>query len=167
MLLGVTSQSHRLTYTGVSPSTPGLSSPLPLQRWFLTLCRSGRTSVTAPQPLKRNACRLSHALGLASSDFARHYSRNHFCFLFLWVLRCFTSPRSLYPPYIFRRESSGRTSTPDGVSPFGKPRITARLPTSRGLSQAPTSFIGSWCQGIHHVPLVACRSLLKMLASTV
>ncbi len=43
------------------------------------------------------------------------------------------------------------------VSPFGHPRITARLPTSRGLSQAPTSFIGSWCQGIHHVPLVACH----------
>ena len=46
--------------------------------------------------------------GLASSDFARHYSRNHCCFLFLWVLRCFTSPRSLYPPYIFRRESPGQ-----------------------------------------------------------
>src|SRR5687768_5043857 len=43
------------------------------------------------------------------------------------------------------------------VSPFGNPRITAWLPTSRGLSQAPTSFFGSWCQGIHHVLLVACR----------
>ena len=53
------------------------------------------------------------------------------------------------------------------VSPFGNPRITARLPTSRGLSQAPTSFIGSWCQGIHHVPLVACHFTTKMLASTV
>lgn len=52
------------------------------------------------------------------------------------------------------------------VSPFGHPRINARLPTSRGLSQAPTSFIGSWCQGIHHVPLVACLAT-KMLASTV
>ena len=52
------------------------------------------------------------------------------------------------------------------VSLFGHPRITARLPTSRGLSQAPTSFIGSWCQGIHHVPLVACLAT-KMLASTV
>ena len=31
------------------------------------------------------------------------------------------------------------------------------MPTPRGLSQAPTSFIGSWCQGIHHVLLVACR----------
>src|SRR5690606_19188684 len=40
-----------------------------------------------------------------------------------------------------------------GVSPFGDPRITVRLPTPRGLSQATTSFIGSWCQGIHPVPL--------------
>ena len=40
------------------------------------------------------------------------------------------------------------------VSPFGNPRITAWLPASRGLSQAPTSFIGSWCQGIHRAPLL-------------
>ena len=42
------------------------------------------------------------------------------------------------------------------VSPFGHPRITARLPTPQGLSQAPTSFIGSRCQGIHHAPFIAC-----------
>jgi hypothetical protein len=47
------------------------------------------------------------------------------------------------------------------VSPFGHPRITARLPTPRGLSQAPTSFIGSWCQGIHRLPLVACLNIVK------
>jgi hypothetical protein len=29
------------------------------------------------------------------------------------------------------------------VAPFGNPRITVRLPTTRGLSQVPTSFIGS------------------------
>ena len=29
------------------------------------------------------------------------------------------------------------------VSPFGHPRITARLPAPRGFSQATTSFIGS------------------------
>ena len=39
------------------------------------------------------------------------------------------------------------------VSPFGNPRITARLPAPRGLSQAPTSFIGSWYQDIHRVLL--------------
>ena len=38
------------------------------------------------------------------------------------------------------------------VSPFGNPRVIARLPARRGLSQAPTSFIASRCQGIHHVP---------------
>lgn len=40
------------------------------------------------------------------------------------------------------------------VSPFGYPRITAWLAAPRGLSQPPTSFFGSWCQGIHHVPLL-------------
>ena len=39
------------------------------------------------------------------------------------------------------------------VSPFGHPGITARLTTPPGLSRPPTSFIGSWCQGIHHAPL--------------
>ena len=39
------------------------------------------------------------------------------------------------------------------VSPFGNPRITVWLSTPRGLSQIPTSFFGSWCQGIHRAPL--------------
>ena len=39
------------------------------------------------------------------------------------------------------------------VSPFGHPRITARSAAPRGLSQPPTSFFGSWCQGIHRAPL--------------
>src|SRR6478609_12142971 len=40
-----------------------------------------------------------------------------------------------------------------GVPPFGNPRINARLTAPRGLSQPPTSYIGSWCQGIHRAPL--------------
>ena len=36
---------------------------------------------------------------LGSSYFARHYSRNRVFFLFLWVLRCFSSPRSLLMYY--------------------------------------------------------------------
>ena len=52
------------------------------------------------------------------------------------------------------------------VSLFGNPRIDVWLPTPRGLSQAPTSFFGSWCQGIHRVPLLTWR-LQLMLASTV
>ena len=38
-----------------------------------------------------------HTSGLGSSPVARHYWGNHFCFLFLRVLRCFSSPGS--PPY--------------------------------------------------------------------
>jgi hypothetical protein len=93
---------------------------------------------------------------LASSAFARHYLRNHGCFLFLWVLRCFTSPRSLLLPYVFRQRSPDITPVSFEVSLFGDPRIEARLPAPRGLSQVTTSFIGSWCLGIHRLPLVAC-----------
>ena len=38
-----------------------------------------------------------NTIGLGSSAFARHYLRNHFCFLLLRVLRCFSSPRSPLP----------------------------------------------------------------------
>ena len=69
--------------------------------FLLRALPADRTSTT-PQPRPCNPCRVSHRNGLASSDFARHYSRNHYCFLFLWVLRCFTSPRSLQTPYVFR-----------------------------------------------------------------
>ena len=93
---------------------------------------------------------------MASSAFARHYLRNHGCFLFLWVLRCFTSPRSLQLPYVFRQRSPDITPVSFEVSLFGDPRIEARLPAPRGLSQVTTSFIGSWCLGIHRLPLVAC-----------
>ena len=156
MLLGVTLSSDRLTSTGVLPSMPDLPRVLRLQRSFLTARLFDSTTRTAPQHHVRNACQLSHAHGLASSAFARHYLRNHGCFIFLWVLRCFTSPRSLLLPYVFRQRSPDITPVSFEVSLFGDPRIEARLPAPRGLSQVTTSFIGSWCLGIHRLPLVAC-----------
>ncbi len=57
-------------------------------------------------------------------------------------------PRTLYIQVRVTGHDSCR------VSPFGNPRITARLTAPRGLSQPPTSFIGSWCQDIHRVPLL-------------
>ena len=41
------------------------------------------------------------------------------------------------------------------VSPFGHPRVTGYSAPHRGLSQPFTPFIDSWCQGIHHVPLLS------------
>ena len=75
--------------------------------------------------------RCLNSIGLGYSHFARHYSGNHYCFLFLRVLRCFSSPGSLpvytgYPPF-------------DGwVPPFGHPRIKGYLhlpAASRSLSR--------------------------------
>ena len=50
------------------------------------------SSDLAPLPHDYNAHVLLHSRGLGCSPFARHYSGNHIRFLFLWVLRCFTSP---------------------------------------------------------------------------
>ena len=67
--------------TGLSPSTAGVSTPL------------GYASPGFLRPLLLPRRARRHAPGLGSSAFARHYSRNHCCFLLLRVLRCFSSPR--------------------------------------------------------------------------
>ena len=62
--------------------------------------------------------------GLGSYPFARHYSGNRCFFLFLWVLRCFSSPRSL--PYVmnWRMDDRGLLCR---VSPFRNLRVTGYL----------------------------------------
>lgn len=51
-------------------------------------------------PTACNPCRVSHTPWFSQkSAFARHYSRNHNCFLLLRVLRCFTSPRNPHTAY--------------------------------------------------------------------
>ena len=42
--------------------------------------------------------------GLGCFPFARHYSGNHYCFLFHQVLRCFSSPGWLFSLYGFKWE---------------------------------------------------------------
>ena len=96
--------AERITTTGLSPSTVDhprsfVYTPAPHRDVPADTPRAG------PQHRTCNPCRVSHTYGLAPSAFARHYSRNHFCFLFLWVLRCFTSLRSLQPAYVFSRRS--------------------------------------------------------------
>ena len=88
----------------------------------------------------------------AMSDFARHYFRNHFCFLFLQVLRWFTSLGLLVSGYGFTGPLYGFTV--QGF-PIRKSPGQSLLAAHRGLSQLATSFIAIVCQGIHHAPLVA------------
>ena len=66
-------------------------------------------------------------------------------FLFLRVLRCFSSPRSPPP------DTGGIPAKPVGC-PIRRPADQRPLAPTRGLSQLVTSFIASASQGIRHAP---------------
>ena len=87
--------AHAISSTGLPPTPVGHSRPFDYDTRHTP--PAGRPTKRIPQPRPCNPCRVSHTDGLTQSAFARHYSRNHNCFLFLRVLRCFTSPRS--PPH--------------------------------------------------------------------
>ena len=82
-VLRIPLRSLSISSTGFSPSLINLSR---LLRLYITLL------------LLRSLPHNHYNYGLGSSDFARHYSRNHCCFLFLRVLRCFSSPGSPHTP---------------------------------------------------------------------
>ncbi len=63
--------------------------------------------------------------GLGSSAFARRYLRNHGCFLFLRLLRCFSSPGSLHRPMY---SACGDRSLSCRVAPFRYLRLSVYLP---------------------------------------
>ena len=90
--------------------------------------------------------------GLGFSDFARHYFRNRFYFLFLRVLRCFSSPGSPHTPM----DSVYDTwELPHVDCSIQRSADQSLLAAPRSLSQLVTSFIGSQCQGIRPAPLLA------------
>jgi hypothetical protein len=143
VLLGNTPGSHAgLTY-GTVTRYGRIFQDLPLPTRFITPCRDGSPGQAVPLPRMRNACRLSHAYGLASSPFAHHYSGNRGCFLFLRVLRCFTSPRYHQPPYAFRRRRRAITPArfPHSETPGSQPGC--RLPGAYRRLQRPSSAPGA------------------------
>ena len=75
-----------LSPTGLLPSVTGLSRPLRLG--FLFFDEGPATPIT-------------EVIGLGSSRFARRYSGNRVFFLFLRVLRCFSSPGCLTMTILF------------------------------------------------------------------
>ncbi len=148
--------------TGVLPSTPDLSHVLRLHQRFLTRPTAGRpwkrdptTPTTQPLP------------GLTR----RRFSLIQFRSPLLPESRLFSLPAGTemfhfpaFPPHCLCVQQRVTAHDDCRVSPFGNPRIKAWLTTPRGLSWPPTSFIGSWCQGIHRAPL---KTWPQMLASTV
>ena len=81
-------QENEVSTTGLLPSTTDLSRSLRLPRSFVT-----------PYRMSYNPKRQASWFG-AMFRFARRYSGNRICFLFLQVLRCFSSWVCLpYPMY--------------------------------------------------------------------
>ena len=97
--------------------------------------------------LQPRMCRNTPGLGCCA--FARHYRRNHCCFLFLRVLRCFSSPR--LPP-LFRDDAL----LTHRVAPFGDPGVLRLFAPNPAFSQLITSFFASESPGIRRLPLFAC-----------
>ena len=138
---GTRFESRSFLPTWLSHPLAPLSSGLRLTTGLVTLLLR-----TLQPPKHRNAT------GLGYSEFARHYYRNRGFFLFLQVLRWFTSLSLLVPDYGFIGPYGGFTSVgfPIRTSPD-----QSLLAAPRGLSQLATSFIACFCQGIHRAPLVA------------
>ena len=84
--------------------------------------------------------------GLGFSAFARRYLRNHGCFLFLRVLRWFTSPGSPHPP--MDSVDGNGCSHPLGF-PIRIPPDHSLLAAPRSFSQLTASFFAYLRQGIH------------------
>ena len=103
-----------------------------------------RSTINLNAVLQPQNCR--NNFGLGSSHFARHYFGNHCYFLFLQVLRCFSSPGLLpFGFMIFNHEGCPiRKSTPRWL-----------FAPQCSLSQLITSFIAVKSQGILHLPLIA------------
>src|SRR6266481_6958911 len=138
---GTRFESRSFLYTRLSRSMAPLPRGLPLTTGLVTLLLRA-----LQPPSDRNPS------GLGCCDFARHYFRNRGFFLFLQVLRWFTSLGSLAPDYGFIGPYGG--FTPVGF-PIRKSPDQSLLAAPRGLSQLATSFFAVFCQGIHHAPLVA------------
>ena len=93
---------------------------------YRTVTSWGRPFQIVPLPVNNSLAVLQpqnclNSPGLGCSPFARHYLGNHSCFLFLRVLRCFSSP-GLLPTSLDIRIISG------WVVPFGYLRINSYLP---------------------------------------
>ena len=120
--------------TGLSPSAAGRSGPfrsLPLRM----------TPLLLPRHMPCDTA------GLGSSPFARRYLENRVYFLFLQVLRCFSSLRS---PHAIRMMSGSLLTG----CPIRKSMDLRVFAPPHGLSQLITSFVASESQGIPHTPFL-------------
>ena len=136
-----------LSPTGRSPSSAGLSRSFPVA--FISF-----SAVLTP--------RCTHH-GLGSSHFARRYFGNHGCFLFLRLLRCFSSPGLL----TYTMDSCMPTiALRWWVSPFGYPRFSGYLllPAAFRSLLRPSSALSAKASALRSscltspLPVLACTA---------
>ena len=130
--------------TGLSPSADRLS------RLFSS--RQTHASVRVLQPPRGR-----NLTGLGCAPFARHYWGYHCCFLFLRVLRCFSSPRS--PPCL---KQGFPASSREGCPIRTSADQWLHAPP-RGFSQLAASFIAFQSQGIRHAPFLSFAAAPSLL----
>ena len=90
--------------------------------------------------------------GLGSFPFARRYLGNRCFFLFLPVLRCFSSRSA---PRMTMYSSYGDCALPQPGFPIQISTDQSLLAAPRGFSQLATSFFGAWCHW--HPPCALVR----------
>ena len=87
-------------------------------------------------------------VGLGSSPVARHYWGIILYFLFLRVLRCFSSPR-------FASRTGGIISLQDIDCPIQRSAVSGHLRLTAAFSQLITSFIACKSLGIHRTRFIS------------
>ncbi len=141
--------SRRVTrvrrYSGAAPA----QTPFRLRGFHPLRPRFPAPSARNSMSFERSSTPPAYAVGLGSFPFARRYLGNRSFFLFLRVLRCFSSPRCLRLAYFVRRAMPVHC---DGrVPPFGHPRFAGYLPLPvafRSLSRpssAPSAKASASC----------------------
>ena len=123
---------------------PPASHRVPRVRWYSGSCRPlvvfaywTLTYYGLPSQTVLLTTRITYAVlnpagiathGLASFPFARRYSENRFFFLFLRLLRCFSSAGSLHIPM---DSAYGTCASHKWVAPFGNPGVDGYLLLTR------------------------------------
>ena len=125
------------SHTGLLPSLVPLSNGFcyPLQSLCQSTTPTDRSQSVWPLPLS-----LAATKGIDG------------CFLFLRVLRCFSSPVS---PRMTMDSSCGNTALPVLSFLIRTSMGQSLLAAHHGFSQLIASFFGVWCPGIHPVLLLA------------
>ena len=134
--------------TGLSPTLAGFSKPFPCQP---SVPRRGPATPGGKPP------------GLGCFAFARRYLRNHCCFLFLRLLRCFTFPGIALPAYFIQPEVTGRC--PRRIAPFGHPGINACLPLPQAFRSLPRPSSPCGAKASTVRPFALVRDLRNAFAS--